>query len=153
MPHLATIRRDRGSVRGGFSLIEVVIAIGVMAFAMTAMIALLSVGMTSSRDSTSDTTLGDMATFMLNNMRATNAATNWVDGTTTTNYFDESGGYLTDSPTNAFYRCQSTLSRSAATNSNYGNQLWEVSLIFTWPPPFSSTNNSNVVHATLTQYY
>lgn len=61
--------QSRTSQRGGFSLIEVVIAIGVASFAIVAILGLLSVSFATEKASADDTEMAIAATSLLNELR------------------------------------------------------------------------------------
>ncbi|MBE7157616.1 MAG: Verru_Chthon cassette protein B [Rhodospirillales bacterium] len=91
---------------GAFSLIEVVLAAGILAVAVIPVVGLLAVGLTSSKDSTT----GLAVSNIVRSLRAdsqTNACSFFNDTRTSpqTHYFTE-GGYPTagDTNTNAFYK-------------------------------------------------
>ncbi len=69
--------------RKAFALVEIVIALGIAAFAITAILGLLSVGILSSKDSTEDTVIANMAGTVLNDMR-TRSFTDFVTVTPAT---------------------------------------------------------------------
>ena len=127
-----------------FSLIEVVIAIGIMAFAMTAMLSLLAVAMRSDKQSGSDTALSEMSRQVFNNLRALPystlpAATNY--------YFDLDGAPCAQ--TNANYTCVVTVTNDSAVAS--GN-LTQIQMQFTWP--YSAVNRpyTNIFYGSIANY-
>jgi uncharacterized protein (TIGR02598 family) len=74
-----------------FSLVEVVLAMGVTSFALLSMVALIPVGLSSARQATDATTESQIIQFSRNELELTsftNLATAWMG---VTNYFDNQG--------------------------------------------------------------
>jgi uncharacterized protein (TIGR02598 family) len=130
----------------GFSLVEVVLAMGVTSFALVAILGLLAAGMRINRESDTDTLLAGMALSTMNHLRAT--YTNWPTSTNATNiFFDSAGATGTNSFGTAdtkFYQCSVEIKQSPAPTAA---SLFHVRMTFTWPYP--STNNNRTLHATL----
>ena len=60
--------------RAAFSLVEIVLAVGIFAFAGVALIGLFSIGLNTNRDSAANLQAATLAEFMLNTRRATPTA-------------------------------------------------------------------------------
>ena len=97
------LMRRQASV--GFSLVEVVLAIGVIAFAMVALLGLLAVSTNSSRSSDEDTSVAAVAREVMTQMRSvpystllTKTATWPIDPTTTDVWPVEPGDPTTPAP-------------------------------------------------------
>jgi len=159
-----------GSDPKGFALVEIVVAIGVAAFTLTAILGLLSAGMKSSKDSIDDTAVANMANYVLSDMRA-RSFTNFVDPVTSTVlsptqdiYFDAGGRCLlsgtgaTATPMDrtsalnagALYLCQRLIAASS-TNGDGSVNPCKVTLAFSWPVQ-APTPATKRFYGTLTQY-
>ncbi|XHR30548.1 MAG: Verru_Chthon cassette protein B [Chthoniobacteraceae bacterium] len=90
---------NRGSIRGAFSLIEVTIAMGIISFAVTALVALLPGGLQAVRDSATETSLS----AIVRQVRSELNQASFTDVTTQlpsqTWYFSEAGLRLVDTNT------------------------------------------------------
>ena len=85
----------RGARRQAFSLIEVVLAIGVIAFAFIPMFGLLPVGLTTFRQSIENTVGSQIAQQLINQAQETDFTTLTLTANQETgNYFDEQGNLL-----------------------------------------------------------
>jgi uncharacterized protein (TIGR02598 family) len=116
-------RRERG-----FSLVEVVIALGIISFAVVALLGLLTVSANSSRFSDEDTVIASIARQVTAELRSTPFATLPTGGATW--YFDHEARRL-GAATGAIYRCQITLTADADYNSSSGApNLYQVRLVF-----------------------
>ncbi len=131
----------------GFSLIEVMIAMGICSFALVSLIGLFSVGLQASRDSDEEIQAANLVSLVLNSLptSATAAASNspsvlaYTDltngyATKTTRYIGADGSSAT--ATNAAY----ALTCAAGTNSLTGGSISQVYLMLSWPVQSSSTN-------------
>ena len=98
----------------GFSLVEVVMAVGVAAFALVALLGLLPSGLKTFK-STMNTAVGSqIAQRVFNDMQIAD----WKDLTNSIRYFDEQGTELTNSNTvNCIYWVQVNTTNSSGTNS------------------------------------
>ncbi|HEX4084236.1 MAG TPA: hypothetical protein VHY22_04945 [Chthoniobacteraceae bacterium] len=131
--------RARG--RAGFSLIEIALALGVIAFALVAIVGLMSVSMKTGRGATEDTLLSSMTGQVMSGLRSqhfvdashpagtqgvlpdTAAVSSSAAITATilpTMYFDNSGALLSSSSgapaaSGALYQCVATIQPDAAT--------------------------------------
>jgi uncharacterized protein (TIGR02598 family) len=112
----------------GFSLIEVVLAIGIVSFCLLALIGLFGLGMNGSRHANDDTFLGSMVTRVAGDLRTQGASF-----TSGTNYFFDNRGLVVSSvDTTAYYECEVTTQSPTgitATSTNFQTGK----MIFTWP--------------------
>jgi uncharacterized protein (TIGR02598 family) len=135
-PFISFGRRSRA-----FSLVEVVIAIGIISFAMIALLGLLGSSLSTSKHARNDTVLASLAQRVLSETM-TNTATA-LSTLSATEYFTEDGF-----PTNnlaAVYKC--TISGQPLTAANYtlplGNTtsgLSYVRITFSWPVAAAQPN-------------
>jgi len=163
--HLLGRRFLSGALRGesAFSLVEVVLAIGLFSFALLALVGLLTVGLKGSRESGDDTILSLCTETTQALVRAegfsqvlTNAL--YAPGNTTPDFFFDSGGILlTDSAgaplrtqnTNALYGCLVTRPVLSQATPN----LLVYQLKFVWPLAAPAANRQQrVVPASLANY-
>lgn len=107
-PNKRTIPRPRG-----FTLVEVVVAIGIFAFCIVAVLGLMQVALSASRDSQIDSSIGGLIgnlSASLNSLDANELAA----AASTNRYFDEAGRPLsTNAQGSAYFR--TTLSAVAPT--------------------------------------
>lgn len=98
----------------GFSLVEVVMAVGVAAFALVALLGLLPSGLKTFK-STMNTAVGSqIAQRVFNDMQIAD----WKDLTNSIRYFDEQGTELTNSnAVNCIYWVQVNTTNTAGTSS------------------------------------
>ena len=129
-----------------FSLVELVIALGVAAFCLIAVFGLMPVGMQTNRNATSQTAATNIIAGIVADLRATPAAATTSPqfgitfGTDKTLYFDTSGQASTSLSTDSRYRLSITWN-SAPTGLHYA------ALKVTWPAaadPEVTTPNGSV---------
>lgn len=130
----------------GFSLIEVVIAIGIVSFAMMAILGLFSVGLQSNRESAEDTTLALMSQQM-NAWSRSQPFTNLTASNTV--FFFNAGGELTrtangDPATTAGIDSHYSCTISPQTNSVSTNLIYLQSR-YEWPLSAPSTGRQQRV--------
>jgi uncharacterized protein (TIGR02598 family) len=120
------------SMAAAFSLVELVLALGVAAFCLFAVFGLMPVGMQTNRNATSQTAASNIIAGIVADLRATPAAATSSPqfavtfGTDKTLYFDASGQTSTSLGTNSRYRLNITWN-SAPTGLHYA------ALKVTWP--------------------
>lgn len=170
--HQKTIRQSgcrflSRELRGkfAFSLVEVVIAVGLVSFALLALVGLLTVGLKSSRESAEDTILSlctetTQALVRAEGFSQVSANAAYAPGDTTPDFFFDSGGIVqTDSAgaplraqnTNSLYGCLVT--RSAPALSQPTTNLLVYQLKFVWPLAAPAANRQQrVVPAGLANY-
>jgi len=66
---------QRGSLHGGFSLIEVAVAIGIVAFCVLSLLGLLSVGLKTDSSSSAETAVTNILTSLVSDLGATPVST------------------------------------------------------------------------------
>lgn len=106
----------------GFSLVEIVLGMGVVCVALVAILGLLSMGVTSSRSSVDESLIAVMSRQVISDLRC--QSTGLVAGSTSC-FYDASG--IPTSETKAVYRCSVVVSTSADPN------LFNVALNFYRP--------------------
>ena len=145
---MMTMRRTAS--KAGFSLIEVVIALGIFAFCIVAIVGLLPVGMNSVRSVSNENNAIHIAssiegiwqvaptnstitiTNFITNLLVTNAST----GNYSTNYFFNEFGEQTDSA-----GASVNMTYTATTNANLSpSTAYDVKMVFKWPPHATSAN-------------
>lgn len=110
---MATIRRF------AFSLVEVVLALGIVSFALVAILGLLTVGLDSSRESIDDTAVSLLGQDSYNRVRTDvaklyNQSSSGSTSFTRSYYYDRDGRYVCDStttgtpPASLFYQAYAT---------------------------------------------
>ena len=123
---------------GAFSLVEVVLAIGVLTFALTSMIGLLGVAMQSDKSSGSATALAAMSQQVYNTLRSIPFASLPAN---TNFYFDSDGSEC--GPETPVYTCRVEV---AGDPDLAAGNLARVQMRFTWP------GNTNVVQAAIANH-
>lgn len=115
--------KEERSQERGFSLVEVVIAIGLVTFCLVALMALFSVGFSTSREATADTVLAGLYAQIASDPQAE----------TNTNNYDNRGQVTTNAAT-ALYACRVTKS-AVSTNEFAGisTNLTRVTIQMTSP--------------------
>jgi uncharacterized protein (TIGR02598 family) len=130
---------------GGFSLVELTLALGVAALCLIAAFGLMPVGVQTNRNATSQTQATNIAAAVAADLRGTPRGNNTSPqfgitfGTNTTLYFDSSGQFTTSLGANSRYRLNVTWNGS--TGLRYAD------LKFTWPAaadPATTTPNGSV---------
>ncbi len=94
----------RARRRGGFTLVEVVLALGVASFGLISMMGLLTVGLKTFHDAMSATTETEIAQQMANQLQLANYSTIKSATTPTTYYFTQEG--IQTTAANAVYYAQ-----------------------------------------------
>jgi type II secretory pathway pseudopilin PulG len=128
------------SKTGGFSLVELTLAIGIAAFCLIAVFGLVPVGVQTNRNATSQMSATSLIAAAVADLRATPKANTTSTqfgitfGTNTTLYFDGSGQFTTLLGTNSRY--QLSLTWYGSTGLRYAD------LKVTWPAPATSANAS-----------
>lgn len=111
-----------------FSLVEVVMALGIFAFAICSIMGLMTMSLAADRRSASDTCLAAMSREVFSSLRglpfsSLPASTNF--------YFDVEGSLLSGTD-GAYYACETVLG-DATPGSLTAGKLKKVRLTFTWP--------------------
>ena len=155
--------RRKPALTDAFSLVEVVIAVGVAAFALVALLGLLPSGLKTFK-STMNTAVGSqIAQRVFNDMQIAN----WADLTNTIRYFDEQGNELTNATSSNAFNCiywvqVNTTNAATGTNStqflgNTSTNLMTVTVMVANNPGggqaasvvFNSTNPNTLTYTTL----
>ncbi len=112
--------------RSGFSLVEVTLALGLVAFVLVSLLGLASVGLNASRSSATDISLGQVTDHVFSV-----GVTPLADGASATFYFTEEGEVL-PSGTGSFY--MAVLTASVPQDSQAANGgMFLLGLEVTWP--------------------
>lgn len=127
-----------------FSLVEVVMALGITSFALMAMLGLFTTGVKTSSESEKQIQAANLASMLISVRQntPTTAINNFAipplnvpyrkaygNGNTLTNYVDATGTTTTVANDAAY-----TISCMIGTNSAYGRNIAQVYLMLTWPP-------------------
>jgi len=151
-----------------FSLIEIVLAMGIISFTLTSIMGVLSVSMGSSKASTDDTVIAAMVNDVVGDLRrqSFDAAKNYVQAASSpVVFFDSCGRRLRnntgmvdlDRPSalaaGAVYQCTQTAQTDNDTSSANGTaNMLRANLVFTWPAAAIPPPNSRVIHASIARY-
>ncbi len=140
----ASIARDTAAA---FSLVEVVLALGICAFVLVAMIGLFQVGLTSARESEARLQAANMASLLI--AQRTSSLTNanfaiplaaltnsYGPAFTSSNVYVADDGRITTSLSDAVYRITCLAGTNAATGP-YASQIF---LSLSWPPQAARAN-------------
>ena len=113
---------------GAFSLVEVVIALGLVSFALIAILGLILVGMSSLKESVADTSTSLLAL----NVRETLVGKRCEAGALGPFYYDASTRYQAESPdADSFYRVDVTLAPPSPAIPD--TKMLVASVVITWP--------------------
>lgn len=148
--------------REAMSLIEVVIAIGIVSFAIIPLIGLLGMGLTSSTTANEDLSQSAIISYIQSDLRSRSATTNaWTTNSNAaffiltntsparTNYFDAQGSWVTNgTPTGT--NLTRTLYVATITNATNSTNFIDYSILIRWPHP--SYGKTNLVPARLFRY-
>lgn len=159
------MKRFRRLLKSAFSLVEVVMALGVISFAMVGMLGLLSVGFSAGKKASNDirgaTMSAQMISYLRNSTLSTYTTAN-MRSLTVSAYFDENGKLLVNSASGTlitpssdelkklYRQCQITtksVSSALAPDGNYG----VMTMTFSWPTQTVtiSRRQQEVINATL----
>lgn len=149
----------------GFSLVEITLALGVAAFALAAIVGLLSVTLKNSKSAMDDTLVAEMTTDLVNTFRK--QAFNDISNATNV-YFDISGKRVntldasglivamaqgTAITKGAVYECVPSVIADTNTKSGDGTvNLWRIALSFQWPAGATNSANQKTIHANIARY-
>jgi len=135
-------RPSAGTKREGFSLVEVTVALGLAAFGLLAIFALLPTGVNSNSDSVKSTLAAGLATTIVNDLQSANyGAPSPVYGinpdTVATDppamFFRADGG--TDTPANADFKGVTAIPKVAG-------KISQVRVVISWPAQAANPVNS-----------
>jgi uncharacterized protein (TIGR02598 family) len=142
---------------GGFSLVEVALALAIAAFVLITTISLCTVAVATSKSVTDDTLVASMSSNVLDDYRRQPFAS--VQGSTA--FFNAQGVRLQDASGNdlapsaalsagATYECDTTVTADTATKSTDGTvNLQRLILKFKWPVQAATAPNIKYIYATL----
>ena len=139
-----------------FSLVEVVISLAVISFALLTLLGLFGVGMASGRRSGEDTSLASISWQVLTDLQSqTNFKAAAIASSASTNYIFDYTGQPTNSETQPYFTCNVTArnptsSEVTATGQSLDSGLVLTKLTITWPSTVHPAPNTNYVYATLT---
>lgn len=146
--------------RAGFSMVEVVMALGIVSFALVSIFGLLSVGLMASKQSGSDTVIASMSAQITSRLQS--GKDTITVGTPLNYYFDNQGQLqvdgsdipLTTSTADTLYQCvvNGRLPNASTEVADLGSHLILTTLTFSWPTKVPDPNkrpNHEVLHATL----
>lgn len=144
------------------SLIEVVIAIGILSFAIIPLVGLLGMGLTSSTSANEDLAEAAIVSYMQGDLRSRSTTTNaWTansnaafsiltnSSVSRTNYFDAQGSWVTNgTPTGT--NLTRTVYVATFTNVTIATNCIDYSILIRWPHP--SYGKTNMVPSRLFRY-
>jgi uncharacterized protein (TIGR02598 family) len=146
MNNIVPPQRRRSEVRG-FSLVEVVLALGVISIGVVSLIGLLTISASSSRLSDEDTVFAAIARQVDTELHNTAFANLPISGATW--YFDNEGHHLTTAA-NAVYQCRINLTADTNYDSPGGmRNLYRAELLFSR----ALGSNAPVLQSTTTALY
>jgi len=148
--------------RQAMSLIEVVIAIGIVSFAIIPLLGLLGIGLTSSSTANEDLAEAAIISYMQSDLRSRSPATNaWTTNSNSaffiltnasaarTNYFDAQGSWVTNgTPTGT--NLTRTIYAATFTNATNATNFIDFNILIRWPHP--SYGKTYMVPARLFRY-
>lgn len=170
--------KTRLSVKFGFTLLEVVLSLAVVAIVAVSFISMLGVALDSDRMAGRDTVLASMSSQVLSRLRAAPFDALWladpshtpnppVPGTAppadTTCFFSDDGTLVaisaTEAPPDALFRCvvQKLPDDSSRMVSGTGRyNLLKLNLLFSWPVSGKAAStarpNLQILHASIARY-
>jgi len=134
--------------RRAFSLVEVVIALGVTSFAVLALIGTLPTGIKSVQDSSSESAKANITQEIRAELQELNfgSSSGNISGLSTkVNYYDNNGDILPNS-TGAYYMASFALTNayipdtSSSTLQFQTNAAWNIQVVLTYPYPAPAAN-------------
>ena len=161
---------NRRAPQSAFTLVEIALAVGVIAFSLTAIVGLLVSALGSSKESTDDTLIAAMTKSVVSDLRQKpfTSVLSLAALTSPTIYFDGGGNRLLDSSgadltsaatalnAGAIYQCTEIFSPDANTMSANATQkvnLMHIQFTFKWPvTAASTTKNSKIMYASVANY-
>lgn len=160
------IRSNPFGKRGGFSLAEVAISLGIVAFALTAIVGLLSATVKTSKSSMNDMLVSEMASDLVNTLRKQSFLT--ISSNPPSVFFDVSGkringvdattgviSSMTDAMAvsqGAVYVCAPTVVSDTSLEADGVPNLWRIRLAFQWPAGAAGSANQKTIHADIARY-
>jgi uncharacterized protein (TIGR02598 family) len=135
----------------GFSLVEVVFSLGLVAFALVSMLGLLNVGFSSGRQAAADTLLVSMASIIEAQLRADPSVTSATMTAPKEYYFNYQGNSVESNSSEVLYYCKVSLRQPSQSEvADVGANFSILTLAFSWPFNASSAHQTNeVIHVTI----
>jgi uncharacterized protein (TIGR02598 family) len=144
------------------TLVEVVIAIGIISIAIVPLIGILSVGLNSGNAANEDLALAAIVSYMQSDLRTRSCTTNaWTAGSNAafdmltnatfarTNFFDAQGSWVTNGALAGPNLARALYAVTVTDATNAGNGI-DYSILVRWPHP--SYGKTNRVPARLFRY-
>jgi len=149
----------RSKFIGAFSLIEIVIALGIVSFCVIPLLGLMTSGLQASKNSQQDTVLALAAKYILSDLRGQTFSSLNV-GATTNYLFDYQGDPLSsNSPPSqhAYYTAAVTITANplaavTSWNTNASPNLLGVKITFDWPGQTNGNPHATVFNTSLAGY-
>lgn len=136
--------RTPGAIRA-FSLVEVIIALGITSFALVALLALLTLSFNEGATAKQETAVAGMGRHVLADL--SQKPFTILTNNSYTYYFDSEGNALTSS-VSALYRCNASCSSAVLGNPMLTN-LTSVQMTFRWPSSAVTNSQTRVLNATV----
>lgn len=99
---------------GGFSLVEVTVAVGICAFVILALVGLMATGLTAGREASKDTATAAMADTVLNSLRTNTNYATLRSGSFGPYWFTQDGARMTNQTADTIYKCEVSLTNAPA---------------------------------------
>lgn len=148
----------RTVVTRAFSLIEVVLAMAIVAFALLAIIGMLPVGLQTMRDSQNDQAIGTIANQMRGDLQQISFGTGQgtLSDLPNTNYYYTAEGLKTELPPTGqpYYKAQFTIANAGVNGNGFAlanaapSNAANVTVTLTYPYPACTLTNSFSLFAT-----
>ncbi len=137
------MKRKTPSDECSFSLVEVVMALGIVSVALVALIGLFSVGLNAGKHASDDTETASVGWQMINQFRS-----GPIEAGTNFSYLFDYQGLMTTNASEAFYFC--TLTTTVAGTTGSDQYLIKATAQITWPyaVPIAQRPNTNIIYAT-----
>jgi len=136
--------------RRAFSLTEVVIALGIISFAVVALLSLLTTALRTGRDATDDSLIAAMAKRTMTELEGT-PFTDLTEGNDKTYYFDMDG-IITSEKAKALYECTVTLSKPPADIEDQVGQNFKLVQLQFASPVGAANPTKRTLNATIANY-
>ncbi len=126
----------------GFSLVEIVMALGLVSFCLVALLGLFSLGIKTSKQSAEETNLAAMSSEIITELRARTSST--TIALNQKYYFDNQGERT--NAIGAYYECHLI----TQTDTSFSANLIRGTLTFTWPAHLAAGKrpNTNTFYST-----
>ena len=138
LPALA--KPNKKEISAGFSLIEVVIAIGIIAFAFIAIIGLIPTGLSSIKGSMQTSVMSRIAQKVISDAEQSDFTT-LAGLMSSTNYFDVEGNPLPSSSNSLYWANLTTLSNAVLPGSPTNSNLYQITISVAYNPSGIAVTN------------